>query len=99
MAAATGRGGAGRLGGLPEDAHAMDMSSVKPVLEARRGGRTRTPDAQCWKLPFWPLNYAPIAIQMKTARQGLPCGRFPVTDLRYYPGTIPMRRAAFCEHG
>ena len=25
----------------------------------RRGGRTRTRVAQFWRLPFWPLNYAP----------------------------------------
>ena len=26
----------------------------------RRDGRTRTPGAQFWRLPFWPLNYVPM---------------------------------------
>jgi hypothetical protein len=42
---------------------AMEFSSndhIPPKGVMRRGGRTRTCDAQFWRLPFWPLNYAPI---------------------------------------
>lgn len=41
---------------------AMQLSickSIHPQVRLRRGGRTRTCDAQFWRLPFWPLNYAP----------------------------------------
>ncbi len=59
------------------DAHAMDMSKskhVRPQAVLCRGGRTRTPDAQFWRLPFWPLNYAPMADPYKgeTARRKSP---------------------------
>lgn len=59
------------------DAHAMDMSKSKhvhPRAVLCRGGRTRTPDAQFWRLPFWPLNYAPMAdpYKRRTARRKSP---------------------------
>ncbi len=49
---------------------AVELSSsehipLKAVL--RRGGRNRTCNAQFWRLPFWPLNYAPM--KFKTALQ------------------------------
>ena len=59
------------------DAHAMEMSKskhVRPRAVLCRGGRTRTPDAQFWRLPFWPLNYAPMAdpYKRRTARRKSP---------------------------
>lgn len=72
--------------GLPSDAHAVDLSMVKPVLEARRDGETRTPAAQFWRLPFWPLNYVPM--QMKTARQ-VPLQAAPGADLPVLSGNLP----------
>lgn len=73
-------------------------STFTPRGGARRDGRTRTPGAQFWRLPFWPLNYVPM--KLETARQGFPCERLPACANCAYPeaspAVIPDGRA--CEY-
>ena len=69
----------------------MQAHSPRRVV-LRRGGRTRTRVAQFWRLPFWPLNYAPVRaerlVQLKTARQVV-LGAVPSYPRhRVYLGTI-----------
>jgi hypothetical protein len=61
-------------------------------LVHRSGGRTRTCDAQFWRLPFWPLNYA--AMKLKTALQEI-LGAVPawsrISRLRKHHLAIPVQ--------
>ena len=38
---------------------AMDVSNIKPVREARRGGEIRTRNRPLWRRVLWPLSYVP----------------------------------------
>src|ERR1700727_1003774 len=44
---------------------AMDMSNIKPVREARRGGEIRTRNRPLWRRMLWPLSYAPRKIKSR----------------------------------
>lgn len=73
--------------GLPEDAHAMDMSTGKPVLRGSQGPQESNPHYA--RVGAGPPNRWLIPMQMKTARWGFPRGRFPVSDLPVSSGNLP----------
>jgi hypothetical protein len=62
-------------------------------LVLRRDGRTRTCDAQFWRLPFWPLNCAPmklkIALQVSWGRPfAVACGGYVGLSAPLVPSSI-----------
>ena len=62
----------------------------------RRDGRTRTPGAQCWRLPFWPLNYVPM--KLKTARQVIPGGGAFAVAVKLLHWHHRSGRLVFAQH-
>jgi hypothetical protein len=85
------------------DAHAMDMSIIKPFL-GMQGPQESNPyfGRVGVGLPIRWLIPRPVAVlqQKKTARGKFPRGRLPVSDLRPYPGTSPTIEASSSEcHG
>ena len=67
----------------------MQARSPPEGVVLSRGGRTRTPDAQFWRLPFWPLNYAPMSSYEKPPARASPRERLPASACAY-PEASPL---------
>jgi hypothetical protein len=85
--------GAGRVA-PPGNAHALELTTCKPVQGATQGRKVSNPLPPVLETGALPGELLPYAL-MRTARQGLPCGRLPCGGLaptRKPPGSSPASR-------